>query len=474
MTTAPENTAMPQPQLVFPEPEIDKTNPWKDDALNRGQAANALTNLIKSQRGPFVVSLDGKWGTGKTFFLTRWKNQLENEFRVIYFNAWKDDFCSDPLVAMLAQIVNAQIVKQCKDIKIKKSLSDNAKEIAYNNLESVVKRFLGLQIPRIGDKILAKYEDQVASVSRLREAMAKFLEEDRPLVCIVDELDRCRPDFAIATLERTKHVLNIPGLMFVYGINRSELCESIKSLYGNIDADIYLRRIFDMEFTLPTVSRRSYCAHVAERYRTKMIIDESVGSDYAEGFDDAITRIPSTIEDLSLRDIEQCIRMATFAAGNMAQNRIGYQPHVIVAVIVIRLIAPDLYQRFVNGDHVAGEMLTLLEKRIDKTAYPSGDHSWINLIPAFLYAVCDEEMPHDATALSQMRHLRQHRLNDSGEELPSTTLLAESTKRADVEELEDMIRTASNSKPWEDRRGHRWIDRWKRHLVSLIELSSGP
>ena len=71
----------------------------------------------------------------------------------------------------------------------------------------------------------------------------RVVEETRqPLVFVIDELDRCRPTFSIELLERVKHIFDVPGMVFVFGVNRNELCSSIKSIYGEIDADVYLRR----------------------------------------------------------------------------------------------------------------------------------------------------------------------------------------------------------------------------------------
>ena len=81
-------------------------HPWHDDVLDREKIAERLTNLIRTQSVPFVVSIHGAWGTGKTFMLKRWQKQLEEEesFQAIYFNAWDDDFCDDPLIAIIGQL----------------------------------------------------------------------------------------------------------------------------------------------------------------------------------------------------------------------------------------------------------------------------------------------------------------------------------------------------------------------------------
>ena len=93
------------PQFKYPEPDISWEQPWQDDELGREQIAERLTKLIRNQYEPFIVSIDGQWGSGKTFLLKRWQRDLENDgFRAIYYNAWEDDFCDDPLLAIIGQL----------------------------------------------------------------------------------------------------------------------------------------------------------------------------------------------------------------------------------------------------------------------------------------------------------------------------------------------------------------------------------
>ena len=73
--------------------------------LDRAQIATKLTNLIRDQSAPFAISIHGYWGTGKTFMLKRWQKDLESQdFKAIYFNAWEDLFCDDPLLAIIGQL----------------------------------------------------------------------------------------------------------------------------------------------------------------------------------------------------------------------------------------------------------------------------------------------------------------------------------------------------------------------------------
>ena len=92
-------------QFKLPELNVSSEQPWQDDQLGREQIAERLTNLIRNQREPFIISIDGQWGTGKTFLLKRWQKDLEkDQSRAIYYNAWEDDFCDDPLLSIIGQM----------------------------------------------------------------------------------------------------------------------------------------------------------------------------------------------------------------------------------------------------------------------------------------------------------------------------------------------------------------------------------
>ena len=100
------NEAQPVfPALKVVEPEVDADDPWRDDVLDRKEIADRLTSIVRGQEAPFVISVDGRWGTGKTFLLKRWAQDPQNQgFEAIDFNAWEDDFNNDPLLAIAGQL----------------------------------------------------------------------------------------------------------------------------------------------------------------------------------------------------------------------------------------------------------------------------------------------------------------------------------------------------------------------------------
>lgn len=78
---------MENPQIKLAEEAINEKNPWSDDKLKRQEAAQNLTNLLENQEDALTISLNGEWGSGKTFMLKRWQQQLKNDgYFAIYFN----------------------------------------------------------------------------------------------------------------------------------------------------------------------------------------------------------------------------------------------------------------------------------------------------------------------------------------------------------------------------------------------------
>ena len=403
-------------RLKLPEPKIAPKDPWADDALDRSKVAESLTNLVRNQSDSLVICLNGHWGTGKTFLLKRWQNDLEQEgFHAIYFNAWEDDFCDDPLVAIIGQL--SEFLKEKEGLKeyapkIKKAL----KPLLTRTLQGMTKKFTGVDLSALQeqfvDNALEEYSLQRQNKVRLKEqlnAMSAMVVEEtgQSLVFVIDELDRCRPTFSIELLERVKHIFDVPGMVFVFGINRDELCSSIKSIYGEIEADVYLRRFFDMEFLLPEASSENFCAHLIERYKLKEFFSKL--SDSAEtpvhnnDFDIFHSLFPLFYSrlDLSLRDIDHCIRSMAFVGRHINVRHYMY-PHLLSVLIILRLKNQAFYQGFVKGELYGSKVMDYIDGLVFDEELDSNLNYHLNLIEGDLYLTGEGGKP-----VSQLELLEQ-------------------------------------------------------------------
>ena len=433
-------------KLKLVELDVSPDEPWQDDVLDRAQIAEKLTNLIRDQRDPFVISIDGQWGTGKTFLLKRWQKDLERqEFRVIYFNAWEDDFCDDPLLSIIGQLSD-----HFKKGNLKK-LADEMGKIAIpllkKNALSVLNRATGLtfEVDLNERDLLKEYRDQRQTKTELKNHLTKMAaavvqETNHPLVFIIDELDRCRPTFAIELLERVKHICDVPDMVFVFGINRDELCKSLNAIYGEIDSTVYLRRFFDMDFTLPEVDSVSFCRilmdrfHFEEFFRTLSTnANTRVHSNDYNGLAQCFPVLCGSL-GLSLRDIDYCVRLIALVGKNLEERHYMY-PGLLSLLIPLKLTNLDLYRQFIRGECRASAVMDYIDQAVSIPTRDSQLDFPLNMVEASLYfaEVKRLEGSGESSALKQLRLLQ------SNSKLTHPEFLSERTRSADSARASELI-----------------------------------
>ena len=356
--------------LKIPESDVSPDHPWQDDALDRSEVAGSLTNLVKDQESPFVISLHGGWGTGKTFLLRRWQVELDKAgFQSIYFNAWEDDFCDDPLAAIIGQLSDHFTEENFKERidQIKEKAGPLLARIPIGLLQKHTGVDLSGLLDVWGTSALQNYESQKTVRDGLRSQLTKLADHvktqsnDQPLVFIIDELDRCRPTYAIELLERVKHIFNIPNMVFVFGMNRDDLCASIKSVYGEIDADVYLRRFFDIEFRVSDIEPVAFCTHLIERYHLGPFFHaHNLNSDWFGEYFSILSRCFG----FSLRDMEHCVRSIAFLSRNL-QPRDALFAHLVSLLVSLRLSNNGLYHKYCNGALHAGDVMDYIDNLIE-------------------------------------------------------------------------------------------------------------
>lgn len=247
------------------------SHPFDDDLLDLKPFAETISNIVVSTKDPFVFSINSPYGTGKTFFLRRLHCLLEQKGCLcVSYNAWESDFYDNPLVALISELINQLQIKS-KDFKnIKKEAVElSSASVGYSFLFSADVSF------QKKENLLDSYENFKNLKCNFVSALQKFTEELKaPLVFIIDELDRCRPDYAIKTLETIKHFFNIPNIVFIIGVDRKQIESTVKVLYGaNIDnnCDEYLRKFIDQDFYLPHTKIENYIWKLCEKHLTEIL-----------------------------------------------------------------------------------------------------------------------------------------------------------------------------------------------------------
>lgn len=434
------------PKLRHPEPDVSPDDPWQDDALDREKIAAKLTNIVRDQRDPFVISIDGQWGTGKTFLLRRWQCDLERAgVKAIYFNAWEDDFCDDPLLAIIGQL--SDYFKKGNLETLTGELGKIAIPLLRKNAISILSRATGLtfEVGLNERDLLKEYRDQRQTKTELKSHLKKISasvvqETDHTLLFIIDELDRCRPTFAIELLERVKHIFEVPNVVFIFGVNRDELCKSIESIYGEIDATVYLRRFFDMEFMLPRVDSEKFCRFLMEKYGIpeffQSLSQAANTRIHRNDFERIAMGLPALCGQLglSLRDLDYSLRVISLAARRI-QKRQHVFPWPLSLLVVLKFENPALYRQFIDGECHASDVINHLDSVIFFSSDDFGLGRALDAMEAELY-LAENNLRYDAKEATAWHQLK---LLQKGSELTHPELLSERTKRSDLGRIEMLI-----------------------------------
>ena len=342
-------------------PDVPEYDPFANDALGRKKQIEALTRLVGSIEGPCVLALDGAWGSGKTVFLKMWASVLKGkDFEVVEFNAWDTDFSDDPLMALQAEL-NTTLESKPNYQALLRAGATVVSSLAshYLPIPDVMQSYEDLreQMETSTKLRLDRYRAAREDIKQFREALTKTIGPDGRLVVCVDELDRCRPDYAIRFLEATKHIFEVEGVIFLLAVNLSELSNSVRALYGSqFDAQQYLRRFVDHVLYLQT-DRSRYLDHLIESTgfdRQTNNLRVSVRN-YLDTF---LLKVPN----LSLRDLEQ----ATRHLGLVLSSLHSVWLDMAIAMMILRTVVPDTYRHFTSGAISDLEALEALNKRINR------------------------------------------------------------------------------------------------------------
>jgi hypothetical protein len=248
------------------------------DEFLRKPIAEKLIKLLQSDLNVSPMMLDGSWGSGKTEFCLKTIELIngDNTHNVIYVDGFKADHTDEPLLTILGEILKLIPTgeKQNNFIKkiipaarygVKSILKAGVGHILRQDFTSTVDGF-EKEIQKTADKAIdSSVESMIKEHAKAEEnlealqAALKELAKDKPIIIFIDELDRCRPDFAVSMLEIIKHVFGVDGVQFILVANSKQLKASINHCYGaGVEAQRYLDKFLKFSFQLSVKSVRNH------------------------------------------------------------------------------------------------------------------------------------------------------------------------------------------------------------------------
>lgn len=387
-----------------PEHEVDlyKEGFGEDDLLERASFGKSLSNFVEKVEDPLVIAIDGEWGQGKSFFLKRWvgAHTLQNNGKatMVYFDAFAHDYLDDPLIALVG-VVTDRITELSQEaegasksdesywkpiqrttIKLAKKLPNigisavgAGLSVATGGLSDVGKKVADAIIDSASDegkKLLDEYwkseDSKRNAMKEFRDMLKTFVEANRvenkqgeeinSLIIVIDELDRCRPDYALSVLEIIKHLFNVKGVQFILGVNLEALGHSVSKRYGEkIDSERYLRRFVNIIFELPTNTNNSTSTAAVVEYADKicrlMKVDKKLGEALCEEIE-----LAASSNKIQVRDVGTIFSRAALVPAYYLDMISSAYSKLIACLLVSSIVNKFVYKRFLNGSITEKEL----------------------------------------------------------------------------------------------------------------------
>ena len=371
-----------------------KISTFEEDLLDLKGFAEKLEKFINVEHQyvpeSLVISLNGSFGSGKSTFFKMWtdylakKGSLDNGLFVVEVNVWNDDYCGDPLVALISALIESLNQKH-KDTQV---ILNAAKDVGWfltGMGNQVVSALTGINAVSAGELAEKKklerndrhnfsgnyfdlYKSKKKALSTLKTAIREIIRGDNPnILILVDELDRCRPDYAISYLETIKHVFDIKGIVFVIAVDRKQLECSAKAAFGaDLDFPEYYRKFIQREIALPEPKPESY-NRLASKYVEYYLQIENKRYCHMSLSDRQIEGITNLISSMKMtpRQVQEVFRIMghVLETDETRKGRLSWCLGLgTVLMSALKIGKPDIYEKLGRQELGINEAATLFNK----------------------------------------------------------------------------------------------------------------
>ncbi len=383
---------MPEQNII----DVSNNNESYVDLLDRKNLAKNLLKVIKLQNAN-VYSINAPWGSGKTWFLKFLESECEEQnIPFVQFNVWETDYAKDPFQAILCELLellNRQIEENNTQLQnILKSISSKA-----NDLYNIMKRAnysIGLNAKIVSAEVtLNPDESTLNEYKEMKNRKKEFITElknfvtqlNTKLIIAIDELDRCRPDYAITTLEIIKHFFNIDDVVFILAVDKEQLQRTVKTMFGmDTDTDAYLRKFVDIQYHLPKADLDNFVKYLVEyKYPLiKKVFERMVGdkyiditnnefTDYGGNYQKSLTTYINYFKnrDLSLRDIDKFSLKISLILALITNKDILLSLDFLLPLVALNTKYNDIYIKLKKWETMSIIQNDEWKKYIHKTSF---------------------------------------------------------------------------------------------------------
>lgn len=323
----------------------------ENDYLSQRTYLNNILSFLNKIDNNIRINLDALWGSGKTTFVKQIdyinnnfdklnfssnqpSNKVKSEFeafnskyRVLYFNAWENDHfypLESIIYFLLNNIDNIEKTTEIPWDNIMNILISTGsifinKASDYNHILKLIKNMVKgykkiKEKPDNNQELLSNILTFNDQKNTIHELISKISNEKR-ICLIIDELDRCKPTYAVELLEIIKHLFDMENITILFVTNKKELGATIKQYYGSeFDGYKYLNKFFDFEIQLQQINKEDYISYkittidqLPTHFDTSLLVDN--------------LKFSSNYFEMSYRDIDRIIQLLIYQYNGIIEIR---------------------------------------------------------------------------------------------------------------------------------------------------------
>lgn len=350
---------------------------YSNNSLDRNKYIEQFYKMLTSNTSNFsTISLDGKWGSGKTFFIkhaqllmsVKLYEERKADFKSIfgkyegdkyspirgvvsnldkcevfpfYYDAWENDTDPYPVLSILYSLYKSLDIGSLEDKSIKENLNSILSCLSMSaqllfgvpDINGGIKQINNEFKSSRKKELLLPITDHHSIIELIKQLINDVINKShcKSIVIFVDELDRCNPSYAVRLLEDIKHYFLMDNVTFVFSVNLSELQHMVKSVYGEqFDAFRYLDRFFDIRLNLPVANQELYLKKEISKSENLGILDHSILA-------------VSSLFKLELREFYKFSRIVHLLAETDSKFNIPEAQHFVFYILLPLAIGLKLY-----------------------------------------------------------------------------------------------------------------------------------
>lgn len=388
------------------------------DEYNRKPIAESITRLIESNLDITPLVIDGGWGTGKSEFCKKLIALVkeEDKFETVYIDAFQADHANEPLLSLIAALASIMpesekktfiqkaipAIKSSTKIVLKAAVSHVLRQDmadAVEEFDKDISKASDKAIDSAVDRLIHCHVNAKENLEQLKSVLRKAAEKN-PLIVFIDELDRCKPNYALETLELIKHTFDIKGIHFVLVTNLEQIKASVNHCYGQgVDAQRYLEKFIKFTVKLPLLTEISepLKTHVSKKHFKKLTETNNFLTQSKELYSSFVALSERVIDchNYSLREIETLVRyMEVYYQLSESQlNYRGQHGDALMTAfgVVAYALNPSLAESIYNGKATTNDLMEFF-----KVFHLSSPKNHINEKHEIITFIAKMELPADA------------------------------------------------------------------------------